>query len=361
MNKESSLFWEKALPLALMDAVRDPSKWGDTLELIMEMSGAKAAIITLRDKQTCQIVNDLELEQKYHSPLIRGFPMDAIVHYLTHLRTADPWADFQRTYYPHRPLQMSRVCPRESVPDQRFFTWLADLGFRDSVVFELDRVAGHWTAMNLFLEDSDSPASRRVIDFSHEYSELIRNAWVSSQALLQSRQSNQALLDRAAAAGTPICVVGANGELLESNSLFDSLTEDDTIRVSARTREISFARSVRIFGLQRWAQTDLLRHDGKTTDVVLFARRIDPDPIFAGKRESHWVLTSSGTRPADPGLPDHLNALTRQERDLYDHIASGKSVEEAGQAINLKRSRSFEVWAEVKSKLGIRSAHQLRR
>lgn len=362
MNKENVAFWEKALPIALMEAVRDPRKWGEALDIIMRMSGARAAMITLRDRHSCQIVNDVELERKYHSPLIRGFSTEAVVHYLTELRTIDPWAEFQKTYYPHRPIQMSQVCPQDQVADRRFFDWLREVGFEDTIVFELDRVAGYWTALNLFVKTPDAPEARRALDFAHENFDLIRNAWVTSQALSRTRQSAVGLLDRAAGAGSPTCIVGANGELLESNDLFDEVLQGDAVRLSARNRKLSFSRAVKVIGLDRWEQTAFLRHDGASEDedVVLLASRLDPDPFFAGKRESHWILTCATRGNAAPAPDAHLDALTRQERDLYQGIARGLSVEQAGEAIGLKRSRSFDVWSAVKGKLGLKSAHQLR-
>ncbi|KQI70756.1 hypothetical protein AN191_16385 [Loktanella sp. 5RATIMAR09] len=361
MNKENAAYWEKILPLKLMDAIQNTHKWGEVLEIIMRMTGAKGAIITLRDKQTCQIVNDVELEQKFHSPLIRGFSTEEIVHYLTELRTIDPWAEFQRTYYPHRPIQMSKVCPQESIPDQRFFHWLKSVGFQDTIVFELDRMAGYWTAINLFIEDPNDRETRKALDFANEYYELIRNAWVTSQTLSKTRQSSAALLDRAAGAGSPTAIVGANGELLESNDLFDEMLETGAIRVSGAKRKLSFAHSVSVVGIEQWAQHAFLRYHADTNPLVLLASPLDPDPIFAGKRESHWLLTCTSAGATATESRSNLKALTRQERDLYNGIAQGQSVEQAGRAISLKRSRSFEVWSSVKDKLGIKSAHQLRR
>ncbi|WP_333713913.1 hypothetical protein [Yoonia sp.] len=362
MNKENALYWEKLLPLKLMDAIQDPDKWADALEVIMRMTGAKGAIITLRDKQTCQIVNDVTLEEEFHSPLIRGFSTEAIIHYLTNLRTIDPWAEFQRTYYPHRPVQMSRVCPQESVADQRFFDWLRGVGFTDTIVFELDRMAGYWTAINLFLGSPTAPEAKRAMDFANEYYDLIRNAWVTSQTLSKTRQSSAALLTCAADAGAPTCIAGANGELLESNSLFDALLEGDAIRLSGSKRKLSFADAVTIIGLQQWGQHAFLRHSAETKPLVLIASPLDPDPIFAGKRENHWLLTcsvSGAAMPAPEANPAH-HVLTRQERTLYSEIAAGKSVQKAGEAIGLKRSRTFEVWGSIKEKLGITIAHQIR-
>ena len=364
MNIGNEEFETKAFSIKLMDAIQDPRKWSDVLDSIMHMTGIKAAIITLRDKQNCQIVNDVELEQKFHSPLIRGFSTEAIVHYLTNLRTIDPWAEFQRTNYPYRPVQMSRVCPQDSVPDRRFLDWLEDVGFQDTIVFELDRMSGYWTAINLFLETPTAPEAQRAMQFANEYYDLIRNAWVASQNLATTRQSSSALLDRAAGAGSPICIVGANGELKDCNGLFLEVIETDAIRLSGSNRKLSFGRSVTVFGLDRWEQHDFLKHDTDATSLMLLASPIDPDPMFAEKRENLWLLTCANRRTTDVAARRDtgidLDALTRQERELYDAIANGRSVEQAGAAIRLKRSRTFEVWSSVKDKLGITSAHQLR-
>lgn len=255
---------------------------------------------------------------------------------------------------------MSRVCPQETVADRRFFDWLKGVGFEDTVVFELDRIAGYWTALNLFLESPTAPEARKALDFANEYYDLIRNAWVTSQTLSKTRQSSAALLARASEAGAPTCIAGPNGELLESNTLFDALMEGDIIRLSGSTRKLGFADTVTVMGLQTWGQHGFLRHTAETKPLVLLASPLDPDPIFAGKRENHWLLTCTGTGAAAPATCADHDALTRQERALYNEIASGKPVKEAGAAIGLKRSRPFELWAGIKDKLGIRNAHQIR-
>lgn len=365
MNRENTAFWESSLPLKLMDAVRDPRKWDEVLELIMAATGATGAIITLRDKQTCQIVNDVELEREYHSPLVRGFSTEAIVHYLTELRTRDPWAQFQTTYHPHRPLQMSRVCPQDSTPDRRFFDWLKSVGFEDTVVFELDRMPGYWTALNLFFPSATGPEIRWAMDFCNTHYDLLRKAWVASQTLSHTRQSTATLLERTAVAGAPTCIVGANGEFLDCNALFRDLLASDAIRLSGHKRKLSFAQEVTVLGLERWAQHEFIRHSAACPALFLVANAFDVDPIFAGKRERHWVLTGAGLPlgpMTEPGAAAFdTDTLTRQERALFNAVAGGMRLEEAGRSIRLKRSRTFEVWASVKAKLGISNAHQIRR
>lgn len=353
------------LSLKLVSAIQDPQKWGEVLDQIMEMTGAKAALITLRDKETCQIVNDHNLEQKFHSPLIRGFSHEAIVHYLTNLRTIDPWAEFQRTHYPFRPMQMSKFCPVDSIAETQFFDWLSDLGFQDTVVFELERMAGYWTAMNLFLENQSGSQADGVVAFANANYDLLRQSWQASQGFARSKQTTNALLSQASSGGAPVCVAGPNGELIDCNALFQELIDFDAIRLSGNSRKLSFARSISVHGLDRWEQHEFLAHNADVEPFLLLAKPVDPDPLFADKREQMWLLTCSnfGKSKVAPGIiaSFNLDALSPQERKLYKAVASGKSVSDAGEAVGLRRSRAFEVWSSVKEKLDISTAHQLRK
>ena len=110
-----------------IDAIRTPEQWQRVLQHIMAVTGAPAAMITLRDSATCQIVNDDALEREYHSPMISGFPPHAVTFYLNELRTIDPWAVAQRMHPPFIPVAMSQICPPGTIQDTRFFSWLAGL------------------------------------------------------------------------------------------------------------------------------------------------------------------------------------------------------------------------------------------
>jgi hypothetical protein len=364
MNIATAETMHSELSLKLINAIQDPQNWSDVLDWIIKFTGAKAAIITLRDKENCQIINDVDLEANFHSPLIRGFSHEAIVHYMTNLRTIDPWASFQKTYYPHHPVQMSKVCPTDTIKETRFFDWLSSEGFEDTIVFELDRMAGYWTAINLFLETPIGKEAEQVLAFANANYELLRSSWQTSQKMAGARQANKALLERAASGGAPVCLVGANGEMIECNELFRELLETDAVRLSGIKQKLSFAHAISVHGLDRWEQHEFLGHVSDADPLLLLASPVDPDPLFADRREQLWLLTCSNKRAAQvsPSIAAsfNLDALTRQERTLYENIAAGQSVAEAGSTIGLKRSRAFEVWSSVKEKLGISSAHKLR-
>lgn len=366
MNAKDSGSIYASLSMKLVAAIQNPQKWGDVLDCIIDITPAKGAIITLRDKTNCQIVNDVELEQRFHSPLIRGFSKVAIIHYLTELRTIDPWAAYQKTYYPYRPVQMSRVCPPDTIKVPDFLNWLKGEGFEDTIVFELDRMSGYWTAINLFLEKSEGPEAELTMAFAKDHYDLLRSSWKASQELAWSRQANRALMARAASGGAPVCLAGANGEMIECNALFEKLIDRDVIRLSGPGRKISFAENISIHGLDRWEQHDFTGHrSGTESDpLLILASPIDPDPLFTDKREQLWLLTftNAGGDTVDPSVSRsfNLSALTARERQLYEEIVKGHSIEQAGEAIGLKRSRAFDVWGSIKRKLAISSVHKLR-
>ncbi|MEM9852858.1 MAG: hypothetical protein AAF841_00250 [Pseudomonadota bacterium] len=360
-----------ALAKKVMNAIADPDQWAAVLDHILEVTPACAAIITLREKTTCQIVDDRDLEARFHSPLIRGFPTNEVAHYLQNLRKLDPWANAQRTNHPHRPTLMSTLSAPADDPRNPFFQWLTGLGVGDSVVFELDHMAGgYWTACNLFLPQSCAEEAGDLMAYAEDTFELIRSGWRASQTMQESRQEAVALLSHFSSLGRACCLVGANGDFRQGNALFDKLVDQDIVRVSGPAKMVSFSRGLKINGLERWESHDFARYTaddetsfGSLSSQSVSAEAIDPDPRFAGKRETLWLLTFGAPRIAAQGLDAEreLNALTPQEIQLYREVKRGKSVKQAGVAIGVGRSRTFEVWSSVKEKLKLENSYDARR
>lgn len=349
---------DKLIHLA-MEAIREPLKWQRVLEHLMEAVPAKAAIITLRDGKTCQIVNDLALEQEYHSPLICGFSLETIVYYLQELRTIDPWADAQKVHYPGRPLLMSRICPPRTTPDQRFFSWLRDLGIEDTIVFELETLPGFWTACNIFLGDTPAPAVQEAMDYVREHYLFLRQAWQAGQQLLRGKQSSRAALDHMARLSIPACVASGAGELLGANSAFEELQRQGKVAVYGPAKRLCVSSADRVYGDAEWLVRSITEADDTASNLVVTATAFTPDPLFEGKREELWLVTFQEQGFSTP-IPD-TSQLSEQERALFKSISSGASIKRAGEAIGVQRSRAFEIWASIKGKLGIHNALQIRK
>lgn len=342
-------------------AVRNPDKWQQVLQHIIDVTPAKAAIITLRDRKTCQIVNDDALEREYHSPLIQGFPLEAVVYYLEELRTIDPWAAAQVTHHPHKPIIMSTICHPAKTRDRRFFDWLEMGGLRDTVAFELDRVPGHWTAINLFLEHYDTDEGRDLLDYCNVHSSLLCEAWQSSQHVIRCQQAGQAALNSLSDSAVPACIVTHSGDLFLANEAFDALRAQGVVRQSGPSGRVSLCNDAQIIGAQSQLMPRLPRHEAVDSIATVQASPFEIDPLYQAKKERYWLLRfQASTNQNHQAQTYPLALLTQQERQLFDAICAGASVQSAGQEIGIQRSRAFDVWGSIKSKLGIVNAHQLR-
>lgn len=326
---------------------------------MMFMTGAKAAMITLRDAKTCQIVNDVALETTFHSPLVCGFTMESAAYYLQQLRTIDPWAEAQRQHYPFQPTLMSTVCDPASMPDNKFFEWLSNLGCRETVVFELSRMVGYWSALNLFFEVPQGNSAISAKTYLSFHSDFLKEAWVTSQEFIHGKQSRQISLEQV---GAPACIINQSYEILAHNSSFDLLKNKGTVAVFGPKKRLSVAHGI-VFAGRPDISSGIGRHDSEATDCHAFMASFDPDPLHEGKRDGHQLIifrSRADKRQANAIPVQLLESLTAQEKRMLEYVESGLSIRHAGDQVGVKRSRAFEIWGSVKSKLAISNAHQIR-
>lgn len=344
-------------------AVRTPHRWQNLLRHLIDATPAQAAIITLRDKKTCQIVNDDALEREYHSPLIQGFSLEAVTYYLEELRTIDPWAAAQIQHYPHHPTVMSRVVDPRTHKDRRFFDWLASGGLHDTVAFELERMPGHWTAINLFLPQIETAATDALMAYCKTHAEVLREAWQSSQHVTHCQQSGLAVLDHLGQNSVPACILAPSGEVSLMNDAFQGLAGAGIVKVSQPSGRVSLCLNAHLEISGAKDDLSVLRHGSVDNDVTVSATPFEPDPLYSKKKEKHWLLrfeTATGAARTINSIGYPLDRLTRQERKLFDVVSQGASVQLGGQMIGIQRSRTYEIWSCVKDKLGISNAHELR-
>ena len=316
-------------------------------------------MITLRDAKTCQIVDDVALETTFHSPMICGFTMESAAYYLQELRTIDPWADAQRQHYPFRPTLMSTICSPATMPDNKFFRWLTDLGFHETVVFELNRMAGHWSALNLFFKEPQGAQAEAAKNYLALHCDLLKEAWLASQEFTHNKQSRQISLEQI---GTPACVVNQDFEVLASNRNFGHLMANGVVAMFGPKKRLSVEHSIMFTGNPE-ISSGVRRHEAEINDYQAFMASFDPDPLHEGKREGHQLIifrSSSERRNHQEFTEFELKNLTPQEKKMLAAVQHGLSIRDAGDAIGIKRSRAFEVWGSIKSKLSISSSHQVR-
>ena len=345
-----------------LSAVRDADKWRRVLEHIMHETGSPAAIITLREKRTCFIVNDDALEADHHSPLICGFPPGQVEFYLNSLRTVDPWAEAQQTNYPFQPTLMSEICNPKLVEDQRFFDWLNSFGIYDSIAFELDRTKGFWTALNVFSFEQGSSNNQNMIDYLNAHYSMLQEAWRSTMDTTKVRQSAQATLDHLAALSIPACIMSSDLKVSQNNKLFEHLIERKIVKVSAQSGRLGTSDCVSAIGSATEIGRKVETFIGSNEPHKMSASTFVSDPMYQEKKEKYWLVTfqSAKRQHQQPTSAMELAGLSKQERALYEQLISGTHILPAGQALGIGRSRTYQVWDSIREKLGVESVHQLR-
>ena len=345
-----------------LSAVRDVDKWKRVLEHVIHATSSPAAIITLREKRTCYIVNDDAIEADNHSPLICGFPPAQVEFYLNSLRTIDPWAEAQQSNYPYQPTLMSEICNPTDVEDQRFFDWLNSFGIYDSIAFELDRVSGFWTAMNVFSFEQGHRNNRRAVDYLNSHYSMLQEAWRSTVDTTAVKQSAQATLDHLARLNIPACILSPEMKLDHKNELFEQLIERGVAKIYGQSGRLGASDYVSAIGSATAIMGKIDTFVGSNEPYRMSASPFVSDPMYQDKKEKHWLVTFQAAKRQlqQPKSTTMLATLSDQERALYDQLIAGTQILPAGQALGIGRSRTYQIWDDIREKLGIESVHQLR-
>jgi hypothetical protein len=210
------------------------------------------------------------------------------------------------------------------------------------------------------MERHNPEAAKAALAYASEHYLLLKPAWQASQHLLHSQQSSQATLDHMAKLEISTCITGPNGEVKSGNSAFDELLALGHVKTHGPKRRLAVPHSSRLLGDAAWLEQAKMDADQLAPTLTISASPFTPDPLYVGKRDDWWLLSFQKEEAYTTSLLDNQKHLTLQEKGLLDAIRLGSSIASAGETIGVKRSRAFDIWASVKSKLGISNAHQIR-
>lgn len=355
---------DQNLTMQIFEATQNEDGWNPVLEHFIELSGSIAVTITLRDQKSCQVIVDDAFESEFHSPFVAGMSTDAVENYVANLRAKDAWAEAQIIHRPIQPLLMSSVTPADELVDSEFGRWATAQGFNDTVVCQIGKTRRYWTALNFFFHNSGGGEERVVLEVAQTYLGVIKRAWALSRDLVRQREVETGIFDLVADLGRACCVVSLDGSVKARNQKFESLVASDLLRVVGQNQRLSISDHAQIPNSASTIFSRFPSHTSESEGVPLsISSKVFPvDPLYKGKKESEIILffdvgaaTSGSTPPKS-----RIDLLDPQEKSLFDHVFEGKTIEESGKLIGLKRARSFEIWSSIKQKTGIRNAHNLR-
>lgn len=355
---------DQDLIIKIFEATKNESEWSSVLELFMKLSGSIAASITLRDQKSCQVIVDDAFESEFHSPFVAGMSTDVVENYVANLRSKDAWAEAQIIHRPIQPLLMSSLTSTDELIDSDFGRWATAQGFNDTVVCQIGKTRRYWTALNLFFHNSGGGEERDVLKVAQTYSGVMKRAWALGRDVIRQREVETGMFDLVADLGRACCLVSLGGSVKAQNKKFESLVEIDLLRVVGPNQRLSISDHAQIPNSASAIFSQFPSHTSESEGVPLsISSKVFPvDPLYKDKKESEIILffdvgaaTSRNTPPKS-----RIDLLDPQEKSLFDHVFTGKTIEESGKLIGLQRARSFEIWSSVKQKTGIKNAHDLR-
>lgn len=347
-------------------AIDDEAGWKRVLGAILDQTGAKAGIITLRENRTCQIVDDAQLQKEYHSPFVEGFELERVAYYIYNLRQKDVWADAQINHRPFVPTRMSTLVSSEEFGQTELGQWCFEQGINDTIVVQIGQVPGYWTGLNVFFDGSVPGCAEEILTFLNEHLALLKSAWKTGRDVVRTRQTGRGLLAFLSEQGIAACLLDHAGAMTADNETFRELRQKELVRVSTPSNRITLSDTIERKGMSPTISALIGVHDGAggAQPYRIMVRPLPTDPLYEGIRDPELMLLLEPVEGDDsdlrPRLGPRLSHLTEQEREIFDAVSRGLSIPTAGDKIGVKRSRAFEIWRNVKEKLGLKNASQVR-
>jgi len=357
---------DATLVAEIVGAIDDQDRWKRVLRTILDRTGARAAIITLRENRTCQIVDDMQLQALHHSPFVEGFELERVGYYIYNLRQKDIWADAQIDRRPLLPTRMSTMVKSDIFAGTELGQWCREQEIDDTIVVQIGQTPGFWTALNVFFDSQVKGCAERTLDLLNTHLTLLRSAWKTGRDMVRTRETGNSLLSFLSEQGIAAGLLDSSGAVTATNDEFRALRDLGVVMVSAPSNRISLADGVDRGGMAPDFSGHIRGHEAAHGHRAYRAslRPITVDPLYEGIREPEYLLLLEPVEAEDitfqRKLAPGLTLLTPQERGLYDAICLGHSVPEAGEQIGVRRTRAFEIWGHVKEKLGVKTASQLR-
>lgn len=350
----------------IFDATQNENEWKAVLRYLIELSGSIAAAITLRDQSTCQVIVDNSFEIEFHSPFIEGLDCHMIADYITNLREKDTWAESQIINRPFKPLLMSNVHPNDQLERSDFGHWVLSQGFNDTVAYRIGGSSRYWTSLNLYFHNSGEGEQEKVLSVVETYAEILTHAWSIGRDVVRRREMESGIFNLISELGLACCLVSSDGKIKDSNEEFQNLVEIDLLRVIGPNRRLSFTIHARLSEEAKPSLKNFPRHYSEPkyvdNELTVFAKKYPVDPRYKETKDDEIIIffERSGLIAQKHPSQGRINLLGSQEKLLYDYVLGGRTIEEAGKMIGLKRARTFEIWRSVKDKIGFQNSHNVR-
>lgn len=338
----------------LSRSVESAEQWQDVLAGLCAVSGAKKAIIALRDNKTAELVIPDRVGREFFSPMLFGFSEAEVESYLTRYSVFDPWTAIERRRRPIVPYALSDYLPDAKLRASTFWEWLEGQGISDTCVAELERGRQGWVALNLYFDSSAPGASLRVAAVMRKAAPAISRSWKIFQQIQKYRDGAAISPRFMAAFAQPAMFFDQAFEIVAIN-------EDGAARFAAfvgdGARPCAGAMPAALRGA---VEAILSGRDGKTSSSDPTGERLVVRPVHRAEdvvgRQIHLRLATLETGKIDPAsgqTPLWENAaLTAREREAVKAASQGVSMSAYAKTAEISVNTAKAYLRDARRKLG---------
>lgn len=338
-------------------ALDSTGHWHDVLVAICELTGAKKAIIALRDNKTAELVVPETVSDTNISPVVFGFSEIDVENYLTKYYALDPWTDIERRKRPVVSYHLSTYLPTAQLRASPFWPWLDGQGISDTHVAELDSGARGWVALNIYFDGANRKTGERVQAFMHENLAAISRSWKLFQQIQKYRCGETISPRLMATFENPALFFNSGMEIVAINrdgaKSFAEYFDCDRNFALGPMPFVCRKAIENVFATRRDA---ISPHNfpPNENDDVLIVRAIHHGEDVVGRETNIWLATiESRENKRDVGARIWENAsLTAREREVVQAIAEGLSLSEFARKTGLSANTCKSYLRDARRKMG---------
>lgn len=352
----------KSLSGSLVHTIVDPLRWQTALGHLCAFTHTKKALISLRDKQTAQIVIPNDVNADFASPLIYGFDETQVATFLADFTDVDPWTEIERIQHPYFPYQMSRYLPLADLRRSAFWKWLEPQQIDECIVCELGRTDTYWAALNLYFKAVDAEKTAFTLERLKDVLPLLQSVWASARELQIARTAVRSLDMALSTIQDPAALVLQNGEIVALNSPMQRFLEQHRAPAVPGKRlslpanlPLNPSENVGNLEISRTAPTDA-RGEVKINSFhsTSFADGEMRDTFLVSIEPHKAQLLNAGQDVWD------IPTLTTRESTLVRLVANGMKFNEAQAEMGVSYPRVMQLWKSARDKLGVEDVTELR-
>jgi DNA-binding CsgD family transcriptional regulator len=336
----------------LNDAVHSVEQWRDVLAALCAASGARKAIIALRDNKTAGLVIPDHVSREFFSPLLYGFSEEEVESYVTRYIALDPWTEIERRRRPIIPYSLSAYLPRARLKASPFWEWLEGQGISDTCVAELECGKHGWVALNVYFDGEDRATRATVETFMRKAAPAIARSWRVFQQIQKYRDGVAISPRFMAAFAQPALVFDHLFDVIAVNddgaARFPAYVGDEG-RLGAGPMPAALRDAVRALLCERASGMSDARGER------LVVRPIQRDEDFVGRKLDIWLATLEAAS-ADAAPPTRQlwenEALTVREREAVNAAADGLSMSAFANKVGISLNTAKSYLRDARRKLG---------